>query len=417
MATISQHCWKTDGLRKSFPAPVFKGLQLQSLTINFRRRNAIVTPVWDSKKKLRGEVMKNAQVNPFMQKTINNHPAVMSVATAATGFMRQMAIKPFAPRNRRREFQVLESIASLHAVRNQIYKEKGVGSVPTIVVGGFVPDATEAVEFQRPLFKNYGSIYYVNFSRNGFSTEMFFAQLADLIEDINNRGKKPVIFSVSFGCGLVRQFLRSDANDSSLKIKGIVMASPVLCTEDLVRPEREKGSGGRMLESNLKRIMNTDATQDEDVSRQIERARRCFQSLFEAGAGNRELNRRHLSIRKKIMDVVLKTPVIGGYQRVLALKEFHPPTIGPPVFAGPALVLLAEMEDEILVHTSPTLCALKNPESRTLLFPRGSVKTVSSRLNNDAVAHGSLIFHYHCYNPLIEAWFDRLQAPRLFAAV
>ena len=361
--------------------------------------------------------MKNAQAIPFVQKTINSHPTVLSVATAATGFMRQMAIKRFTPRNRRREFLLMDSITSLHAVRNQIFKEKGSGSIPTIVIGGFVPDATEAVEFQRPLFKNYGSIYYVNFSRNGFSKEIFFAQLADLIEDINARGKKPVIFSVSFGCGLVRQFLRSEVNSSALRIKGVVMASPVLCTEDLVRPERNKGSGVRMLESNLKRIMMIDATKDEDVSRQIERARRCFQSLFEVGAENRHMNRRHLSIKKKIMDAVGKTPVLGGYERVMALKEFPPPALDLPIFAGPALVLLAEMEEEILVPSSPTLSMLKKLESRSALFPRGSVKTVNSRVNNDAVAHASLIFHYHCYNPLIEAWFDKLQAPRLFAAV
>jgi hypothetical protein len=361
--------------------------------------------------------MKNVPVVPFTRKSITRHPTVMSVATAATGFMRQMAIKPFTPRKRRREFLLINRLASPHAVRNQIFKEKGTGSVPTIVIGGFVPDATEATEFQRPLFKSYGSIYYVNFARNGFSLEMFFAQLADLIEDINLGGKKPVIFSVSFGCGLLTEFLRSEANDPSLRIKGVVMASPVLCTEDLVRPEREKGSGVRMLESNLKRILNTDATKDEDVNRQIERARRCFQGLFEAGAENRELNRLHLSIRKKIMDVVLKTPAIGGYQRVLALRAFTPPAAGRPIFAGPALVILAEMEEDILVPASPTLSALRNPTSRAHIFPRGKVKTVFSPRADDAVAHASLIFHNHCYNPLIEAWYDKLQAPLLFAAV
>jgi hypothetical protein len=361
--------------------------------------------------------MKNDPALPLVQKTFNNYPTVLTVATAATGLMRQISIKSFTPRIRRREFLLGEQVPSLHAVRNQIFKEKGLGGIPTIVIGGFVPDATEAFEFQRPLLRNYGSIYYVNFSRNGFSMPMFFAQLADLIEDINNRGKKPVVFSVSFGCGLVRQFLRSEMNDPSLRIKGVVMASPVFCTEDLVRPEREKGSGVRMLESNLKRILKSDATREEDVSRQIERARRCFQSLFEAGAENRTLNHRHLSIRKKIMDVVGKTPVTGGYQRVLAIREFPPPVADPPIFAGPALVLLAEMEEDILVPSSPTLAALKNLAGRTALFPRGAVKTVSSRRDSDAVAHASLIFHYQYYNPLVESWYDRLQAPRLFAAV
>lgn len=361
--------------------------------------------------------MNNATVIPFVQKAVTRHPALITVATAATGLMRQMAIKPFTPRNRVREFRLINRISSMHAVHNLIFKEKGSGTVPTIVIGGFVPDATEAMEFQRPLIKRYGSIYYLNFSRNGFSMEMFFAQLADLIEDINMRGKIPVLFGISFGCGLIREFLRSAANSPCLRINGVVMISPVLCTEDLVRAEREKGSGVRMLESNLKRILKSDPTKEDDVSRQIERARRCFQGLFEAGAENRKLNHRHLSIRKKIMDVVAKTPAVGGYQRVLALREFIPPEAGTPIFAGPALVLMAEGEEDILVPTSPTLAAMKNPDIRPLVFPRGKVRTVFSSGNGDPVAHASLIFHHHCFNPFIEAWYDKLMAPMLFAAI
>ena len=172
-----------------------------------------------------------------------------------------------------------------------------------------------------------------------------------------------------------------------------------------------------MLESNLKRILKSDPAKDDDVGRQIERARRCFQSLFEAGAGNRALNHRHLSIRKKIMDVVAKTPATGGYQRVLALREFCTPTVDAPIFAGPSLVLLAEGEEDILVPASPTLALLRNRASRDLIFPRGKVRTVASRQAGDAVAHASLIFHQHCYNPLIETWYDKLRAPLLFAAV
>jgi len=364
-----------------------------------------------------GDSMNPTAPRQFLPKAITSHPAVVNVAATATHLMRQMSIKPYVPRHRHREFLMKDRVASLHALRNQIFKEKGSGSVPTIVIGGFVPDATEAGEFQRPLIRSYGSIYYINFARNGFSVEMFFAQLADLIEDINLRGKKPVIFSISFGCGLVKVFLDSDMNDPSLRIQGVVMASPVLCTADLVREEREKGSGVRMLESNLKRILRSNRDSQEDIGRQIERARRCFQSLFEAGADNRQLNRRHLSIRKKIMDVVAKTPAIGGYERVLALREFTPPTLERPIFAGPAMVLLAEREEDILVPASPTLALLRNRDSSAMLFPRGKVKTVFSVNCDDAVVHASLIFHQHCYNPLIDAWYGKLTAPLLFAVV
>jgi len=354
-------------------------------------------------------------VIPLARKAVHNHPTLMTVATAASGFIRQMAIKPYVPWLRRRELSLREQLPSVHAVRNQLFKEKGQGDIPTIVIGGFVPDATEAVEFQRELFRQHGSIYYVNYSRNGFSADLFFAQLADLIEALNRKGQKPVIFSISFGCSLVARFFR-DGHDAALAVRGVVMTSPVLCTDDLVRPEREKGGGVRMLESNLRRILQADASRGDELNRQIERARRCFQALFEAGAENRTLSSRHLSIRKKIMGVLEKTSCVGGYERVLALKD-APHATAETIYGGPSLVLLAEGEDQLLVPTSPTLAALRDTIHRTVLFPRGKVRTVTSTTSDDTVPHASLIFHHQCYNHFIEAWYDKLTAQLRLAVV
>jgi hypothetical protein len=58
-----------------------------------------------------------------------------------------MAIKPYKQRHRPRELALREQYQSLHAVRCQVYREKSAGSRPTIVVAGFVPDATEVIEF------------------------------------------------------------------------------------------------------------------------------------------------------------------------------------------------------------------------------------------------------------------------------
>jgi len=356
-------------------------------------------------------------VLPLVRKTLVGHPTLLGVASAASGFMRQLSIKPFTPKMRVREFLLKDRVASLHACRAQIFKEKGTGSVPTIVVGGFVPDATEQVEFQRALFREYGSIYYLNYPRHGFSCEMFFAQMTDLIEDLNNRDQKPVLFGVSFGCGLIARFLQESADAATLRIRGVIMASPVLCTEDLIRPESDKAGGVRMLESNLRRILKAGPDGGEVLGRQIERARRCFQALFETGAQNRVLSSRHLSIKKKIMQVIETTPAAGGYQRVLALKQFARPDGLRPIFTGPALTLLAEDEENLLVPSSPTLAMLRHPDRKHALFPRGVLWKVMSGTPGDAVAHASLIFHHHCYNPLIKIWYDKLQAPRLTAAV
>ncbi len=358
--------------------------------------------------------MKPETVLPLVHRTIRSNPAIMSVATAATGFIRQMAIKPHVPHIRRRELSLRRNFPSVHSVHCRIFREKGLGATPTIVIAGFVPDATEVVEFQRSLFKSYGDIYYVNYPRSGFSTEMFSAQLADLIEDINNKGEKPVLFSISFGSGLLASFLRSEMS-AGLDIRGVVMASPVLCKADLVRPKEERTGGVRMLESNLRRILKADPDNPEEINRQIERARRCFLALFEAGAESRKLTTRHLSIRKKIMDVVQKTTFIGGYERVLALKQFDSPYGTKPVYSGPALVLLAEAEENVLVSTSPTLSALCDQKTFSLVFPHGTLRHVASSGVGDAVPHASLIFHHQYYNPELESWYGGLLASRLAA--
>jgi hypothetical protein len=355
-------------------------------------------------------------VLPLVHRTITKNPAILGVATAATGFIRQMAIKPYVPHARPRELSLRHKFESIHQVHCQVYKEKGCGAIPTIVLAGFVPDASEVAEFQRPLFKSYGDIYYVNYPRNGFSMDMFSAQLADLVEDLNRKGEKPVLFSISFGAGLMAAFLQSEVS-RELGIRGIVMASPVLCKEDLVRPKDERTGGVRMLESNLRRILKADPDNPEEINRQIERARRCFQALFEAGAENRKLNTRHLSIRKKIMDVVQKTTFLGGYQRVIALKDFAFPDGSKPVFSGPALILMAEAEENILVPTAPTLSALCDEETLGRIFPLGLVRKVVSPENGDPVVHASLIFHYNYYNPLMGHWYGRLNSPSLLSAL
>ena len=356
-------------------------------------------------------------IRPFVESVLRRHPAVISAASAATGLLRRMSIKPYHPSVRRREAAVRDAISSPHAVRCHLFREKGNGATPTIIIAGFVPDATEVTEFQRPLLRNYGSIYYLNYPRNGFSQEMFSAQLGDLIEDINKRGEQPILFSISFGSGLLARFLRERQTIEDFRIRGVVMVSPVLCTEDLVRPDGERKGGVRILESNLRRILKADVDGGDDVNRQMERARRCFQSLFEAGAENRDLSRRHLAIRGKIMEVIEKTSCRGGYERVLALKDFALPDLSRPLFSGPLLALLAETEEAMLVPGSPTLAALGNPETLRGIFPNGTVQTVASPDADDAVAHASLIFHHHCYNPLLESWYERVDEPGLVAAV
>ena len=342
---------------------------------------------------------------------------VISAVTATAGFMRGVSFKRYAPKHRHRELELLEQNQEYHRKRCQIFREKGAGNVPTIVLGGFVPDATETVEFQRKQLRQHGSIYYVNYARTGFSQEMFTAQLTDLIEDLARKGQKPLIMGISFGCGLLSNFLRNADEQVHERVRGLILVSPVITTDDLIRPAEQKRDGVRILESTLKKIVAADPTSEEDISKQIERSRRCFQALFNAGAGNRTLSVRHLAIRKKINDAIEYTTARGGFERVTALRDFRFPLYSSTLFPGPVLVLLAENESDILVPSSPTLTLFSEQSQYTKIFPFCKVKTVRSHIVGDGVAHASLIFHHEAYNLLLEGWYDKLLYPRLKLAV
>ena len=349
-------------------------------------------------------------------KTLLQNRAMLNAATAATGLLRNFSIKPHQTTLKQRELQMRHRCSGFHSVCCHIFKESGNGANPTIVIPGFVPDATEVVEFQRKLLKSCGDIYYINYPKYGFSTDVFLAQLTDLVEEINKKGEKPILLSISFGCGLTYRFLR-EKETASLSIGGVVMVSPVFCTEDLVRPEGEKKGGTRIIESNLRRILKSYGGKTEDVERQVERARRCFKSLFDSGADNRILTRRHLAIRGKIMDVIEKTTCRGGYERVLALKDFPLPDTSKPLFSGPSLVLLAEAEESMLVPGSPGLKLLQNRENLRSFLPNGAASTVKSAVPGDSVAHASLIFHHNHYNPLLKSWYDIVSGQGMAAAI
>lgn len=352
-----------------------------------------------------------------LQPLAQKHPALMSVASATAGLLRSLAIKPYSPRHRPRELALRERYHSLPSVRCQIYREKAAGWCPTIVVGGFVPDATEAVEFQRNLLRRHGSVYYLNFPRNGFSQELFEGQLADLIDDLALRGERPVLLGISFGAGLVADFLQRAPENIHERLRGLILVSPVLCTADLIRPDGERSGGVRMLESNLRKIMGADPADERDLNRQLERARRCFQALFETGAENRPLTTRHLTIRSRIFGVLEQTSNLGGYERVLALKRFAPPCRRHTLFSGPSLLMVAEDEESVLVPSSPTLRLARDPDALRAMLPAVRLRTVRSPEPADPVAHASLIFHHHAFNPLLETWLERLHRQPLWAVV
>ncbi|HEV2281248.1 MAG TPA: alpha/beta hydrolase [bacterium] len=294
-------------------------------------------------------------------------------------------------------------------VHGQIFRQAGAGRTPTIVIAGFLPDATESIEYQRDLVARYGDIYYVNYPRDRFCTQALFAQVGGLIRHLNVCGEEPVLFSICFGSGLVAQLLQAAA--AGLGIAGVVMVSPVLCAADMVRLDGEAGGPAPMRERAARVFFLGD--HHGNIEREVARARRAFGSLFRRERAARLLNDRNAVIIAKVLAAVHEITVAGYYERALALKALTWPPARQPIFRGPALVLFAEDEDGVFVPTSPTRAALRTPSAAARWFPRATIHEVASPDADDPVVHGSIVVHHRYFNPFITAWYERLRGPAI----
>ena len=299
------------------------------------------------------------------------------------------------------------------AAQSRIYRQAGSGRTPTIVIAGFLPDATESIEYQRDLVARYGDIYYVNYPRDRFCTRALFTQVRALIRHLNARGEQPVLFSICFGAGLVVKLLceraagGGSAAGPALRLAGVVMVSPVLCAADMVRLDAAAAAGPAPMRERAARMFLLSG-QHGDLEREVARARRAFGSLFRRERATRLLNDRNALIIAKVLAAVREITVTGYYERALALRALTWPSARAPIFPGPALVLFAEDEDGVLVPTSPTLAALRTPSVAAQFFPRAAVHEVASADASDPVVHGSIVVHHRYFNPFITAWYDRL---------
>lgn len=300
--------------------------------------------------------------------------------------------------------------------------EKRKGSVPTLVLGGFVPDATEQVFLLRGSLLAHGSVYYLNYPRNGFSADLLFAQLDDLVDELARlHGTPPVLFSVSFGSGLVLEWLRRlRLAGREADIRGAIFISPVGCIADLLAPGEAKPATllGRAVKPYLD---SPDGTVD---ARQLEKTRTIFSRMFGAGAQNKaalaalmspaELRR----LQGAVMDTIARVDARGACERMAALRDFLPPADYfsqnlLPLTAAPVLILFAENEDAVIDARSPTRFAFTH--AHAAYFPRGTCLTLANP-GGAPVQHASLIFHSANFLPHVTRFYRALKTRKLLQA-
>jgi hypothetical protein len=295
--------------------------------------------------------------------------------------------------------------------------ERRSGSQPTIVIGGFVPDSTEQVFLLRGFLLRRGSVYYFHYPRRGFSTDLFCAQLDDLVAELNSGyGQRPVIFSVSFGAGVLLEWLRRNRTAGrNPAIAGAIVVSPVACVEDLITPGEAKPS--TLLGRAVKPYLNPGAAGVERSG--IEKSRVIFAKMFEAGAQNKAALRSLLTpgelrhLRDRVMGAIQQIDPTGAVERVSALRAMPPLsawTAKPghlPLTEAPVQVLYAEKEGAVLTEQSPTRQAFE--AMLPTFFSRGEMRVVRNESGNP-VQHASLIFHYFQFLPHIVEFYRGLKS-------
>ncbi|MES2693637.1 MAG: alpha/beta fold hydrolase [Verrucomicrobiota bacterium] len=307
---------------------------------------------------------------------------------------------------------VLASGQSAPHQRASLLAEKRPGPVPTIVLGGFVPDATEQVFLLRGFLLKHGTVYYLNYPRTGFSLDLICAQLDDLVTELNAlHGQRPVLFGVSFGAGLILEWLRrSRLSNRAPELSGTIIISPVACAADIVAADEPKPS--TLIGRALKPFLDAGSQVAPSV---IEKARIIFTKMFEAGAQNQtslralmsaaELRHLHASVIAAIQSI----DFTGACERLSALRQLPALSAwdgGPrPLSTAPALILYAEKEGAVLHDRSPTRAALSTTLSA--FFPSGTHHIVSG--GTSPVQHASLIFHYFQFLPPIAGFYRQLK--------
>lgn len=319
------------------------------------------------------------------------------------------------PRVRRAREQVLRRSGTGGHQASTLLREAGRGRVPSIVLGGFVPDSAEQVFLLRRLFLSAGDLYALVYPRDGFSLDLVCAELDDLVEELTAAGQPPVLFGVSFGAGLVLEWLRRRRRaDEPPALAGVVLVSPVACVADIIAAGAARPA--TLLGRALRPFLDGAEPVPEAV---VERSRTVFTRMFEAGAQNKVALRRLMTgpelerLRAGVMGTIRGVTPRGARERVQALVAMQAPTeyFTPallPLTAAPALVLFAEREEAVLDPRAPTTFAFRH--AHRAFFPRGLVQEVAARRGEAPVQHASLIFHVFEFLPPLQAFYARVRA-------
>lgn len=368
------------------------------------------------KPRSKASVTENTLLKTLRSSSVSAFRSWVSVAHKRT---RSPVLDVYVPREQVPVHAFADTPAAENSRRASVFREPGRGRTPTIVLGGFVPDACDQVLLMRRMLLAAGDVYYINYPRSHFSIEAIFAQLDELVADLNRSHQYPVIFSVSFGAGILLQWLRARSQTKApySTLAGLVLVSPVACLEDVLSTTSAKPS--TLLGRALAPFLNPHRPLTEA---NLEKSRLVFKRMFDAGAQNKKALHRLLStqdvtrLRANVSACIRDITMTGSIERVRALTSMTPLTEGfspslLPLASVPTLILFAESEDSVLEAKSPTRFALEH--ATRAYFPQGRAERVVSRTLDNPVQHASLIFHAYDFLGHLQGFYREVRPAKL----
>lgn len=291
---------------------------------------------------------------------------------------------------------------------------RGIGNLHSLLVPGLVPDGLETFLRVRKHFQAKGDVSVATYPHAVFDIEALFELFDRFLSECRRQKRRPVLVGVSVGGGFLLEYLRRCVHEGrETDIAGLVLVSPLSCTQDLAPI--------------LRRLWIPIVADEPTAVQALEKGRSFFRQLASKSARKAEVPSGwkglfaaftpqgigeiiDASLRKRIEKTLGSIPAEGAIARCRSLKLLNGlEKSGPATLlcAKPTLILWGSKERHTLDVDGPGVGVLCRPDLAERHFPDCQIQWVYTK-DGEPVPHASLLKHDKAYARPIKEFLARL---------
>lgn len=291
---------------------------------------------------------------------------------------------------------------------------RGIGNLHALLVPGLVPDGLETFLRTRKHFQAKGDVSVATYPHAVFEIESLFGMFDRFLSECRRQKRRPLLVGVSVGGGFLLEYLRRRKHlGLETDIAGLVLVSPLTCTQDLAPV--------------LRRLWIPIVADDPTAVQALEKGRSFFRQLASKSArkgtvpsgwtgffaaftpqGIGEIM--DASLRKRIEKTLASIPAEGAIARCRSLKLLNGLEKSGPATVlcdKPTLILWGSKERHTLDVDGPGVGVLCRPDLAERHFPDCQVQWVYTK-DGESVPHASLLKHDKAYARPLKEFMARL---------